>query len=83
MKYFEKCSFNFSLFLGNVVNAVHHARSINREIRMAQAMDESELYSYAKKLMVPIELLRETAKLGRLPVVNFVSTLQSLIRVQA
>ena len=40
---------------------------------MAQAMDESELYSYAKKLMVPIELLRETAKLGRLPVVNFVS----------
>lgn len=56
---------------GNVVNAVHHARCINREIRMAQAMDESELYSYAKKLMVPIELLRETAKLGRLPVVNF------------
>ena len=23
-------------FSGNVVNAVHHARSINREIRMAQ-----------------------------------------------
>lgn len=56
---------------GNVVNAVHHARMINREIRMAQAMDESELFSYAKQLQVPVDLLRQTAKLGRLPVVNF------------
>merc|ERR1719266_802197 len=56
---------------GNVVNAVHHARTINREIRLAQAMDETELYSYAKQIMVPIDLLKETAKLGRLPVVNF------------
>ena len=56
---------------GNVVNAVHHARVINREIRMAAAMDDSELFSYAKQLQVPVDLLRETAKLGRLPVVNF------------
>lgn len=56
---------------GNVVNAVHHARTINREIRLAQAMDDSELFSYAKQLQVPVDLLRETAKRGRLPVVNF------------
>lgn len=56
---------------GNVVNAVHHARVINREIRIAAAMDDSELFSYAKQLQVPVDLLRETAKLGRLPVVNF------------
>nr|ACO11684.1 Probable pyridoxine biosynthesis SNZERR [Caligus rogercresseyi] len=56
---------------GNVINAVTHARCINREIRAAQLMDESELFSYAKSLGVPIDLLRETAKLGRLPVVNF------------
>merc|ERR1712062_243914 len=56
---------------GNVVNAVHHARTINREIRLAQAMDSSELYSYAKQLQVPIDLLKEPASLGRLPVVNF------------
>ncbi len=56
---------------GNVVNAVHHARTIQREIRMAQALDPSELYSYAKQLQVPLDLLQETAKLGRLPVVNF------------
>ena len=34
-------------------------------------MDDSELFSYAKQLQVPVDLLRETAKLGRLPVVNF------------
>merc|ERR1712241_1342436 len=56
---------------GNVVNAVHHARTINREIRLAKAMDESELYDYAKELRVPLDLLKETARLGRLPVVNF------------
>merc|ERR1712083_701804 len=56
---------------GNVVNAVHHARTINREIRLAKAMDESELYDYAKELRAPLDLLKETARLGRLPVVNF------------
>lgn len=34
-------------------------------------MDTSELYSYAKQLGVSHDLLQETAKLGRLPVVNF------------
>ncbi|XP_059079601.1 pyridoxal 5'-phosphate synthase subunit SNZERR-like [Tigriopus californicus] len=56
---------------GNVVNAVHHARTINREIRLAQSMDDSELFSYAKQIQVPVDLLREAAKIGRLPVVNF------------
>ena len=57
--------------LGNVVQAVHHARTMNREIKMAQAMTSSELYGYAKQLGVSHDLLKETAKLGRLPVVNF------------
>ena len=39
---------------GDVVNAVHHARTINKQIRMAQALDESELYSYAKQLQVKV-----------------------------
>merc|ERR1712086_899461 len=34
---------------GNIVNAVHHARTINGQIRRAKAMDESELYDYAKE----------------------------------
>ena len=34
-------------------------------------MESSELYGYAKQLGVPLDLLQKTAKLGRLPVVNF------------
>lgn len=56
---------------GNVVEAVRHARAINREIKTAAAMTSSELHTYAKQLGVSYELLSQTAKLGRLPVVNF------------
>lgn len=34
-------------------------------------MDSTELYGYAKELGVSHELLKKTAELGRLPVVNF------------
>lgn len=65
--------FDHPVFLnsGNVVQAVKHARAINHQIRMAQAMDSTELYGYAKELGVSHELLKKTAELGRLPVVNF------------
>lgn len=56
---------------GDVVEAVRHARAINRQIRTAKGMDSRELYSYAKELQVSYELLKKTADLGRLPVVNF------------
>ena len=56
---------------GDVVEAVRHARAISRQIRTAQALDPTELYNYAKELQVPYDLLKKTAELGRLPVVNF------------
>ena len=56
---------------GNVVEAVRHARTIRREIAMARSLDQAELCGYAKELGVPLELLKKTAELGRLPVVNF------------
>lgn len=56
---------------GDVAEAVRHARTINKQIRIAAALDPTELYEYAKQLRVPIELLRKTAEMGRLPVVNF------------
>jgi len=56
---------------GDVAEAVRHARTINKQIKIAQALDSTELYNYAKELRVPIELLQKTAELGRLPVVNF------------
>ena len=44
---------------------------MQREIRLAQALTPAELYGYAKKLGVSVDLLQRTAELGRLPVVNF------------
>ncbi|KAJ2308090.1 Pyridoxal 5'-phosphate synthase subunit snz1 [Coemansia sp. RSA 2706] len=56
---------------GDVIQAVKHMRTMNAQVRHAQALDKMELYNYAKELGVSIELLREVVKLGRLPVVNF------------
>jgi len=56
---------------GDVVEAVRHARSVLGEIRKLQNMPEEEVMSLAKELGAPYELLLETKKLGRLPVVNF------------
>ena len=56
---------------GDVVEAVRHARSVNSEIRRLTSMDEDELFTYAKNIQAPYDLVVETAKLGRLPVVNF------------
>ena len=56
---------------GNVVEAVRHMRAIMDGIRRLQNMPEEELMAEAKALGAPYELVRETARLGRLPVVNF------------
>ena len=56
---------------GDVVEAVRHARAVNGEIRRIASMDEDELYTYAKDIRAPFHLVKETAELGRLPVVNF------------
>jgi pyridoxal 5'-phosphate synthase pdxS subunit len=56
---------------GDVIEAVRHARSVNSEIRRLTTMDEDELFTYAKNIQAPYDLVKETAELGRLPVVNF------------
>lgn len=56
---------------GNVVEAVRHARTVYGEIRRLQSMSDDELYTAAKNLQAPFELVRQVAKAGRLPVVNF------------
>ncbi len=56
---------------GDVVEAVRHARAVLREIRKLTAMDEDELFTYAKDIQAPYALVSEVAKAGRLPVVNF------------
>ena len=56
---------------GNVVEAVRHMRAVTGEIRRLQSMAKEELYTAAKELQAPYELVAECARLGRLPVVNF------------
>jgi pyridoxal 5'-phosphate synthase pdxS subunit len=56
---------------GDVVEAVRHARTVYDEIRRLKAMDEDELFTAAKHLHAPYELVRSVAESGRLPVVNF------------
>jgi len=56
---------------GDVVEAVKHMRTVTAEINRAKGMGDEELRGYAKELGVSFELLKETATLGRLPVVNF------------
>ena len=56
---------------GDVVQAVRHMRLITSQIRAVAALAEDELYEKAKRLQVPIELLREVHGTGKLPVVNF------------
>lgn len=56
---------------GDVVQAVHHLRLMNQEIRRIQNLREDELYVTAKDLQVPIDLVRYVHEHGKLPVVNF------------
>ncbi|NPA26108.1 MAG: pyridoxal 5'-phosphate synthase lyase subunit PdxS [Chloroflexi bacterium] len=56
---------------GDVVEAVRHARAVLGAIRRLQSMAEEEVYAFAKEIRAPLELVLETRRLGRLPVVNF------------
>lgn len=56
---------------GNIVEAVRHMRTINREIRRLTTLEPAELMAEAKRLAAPYHLVVEVAKSGRLPVPNF------------
>jgi pyridoxal 5'-phosphate synthase pdxS subunit len=56
---------------GNVVEAVRHLRAIFGELRRLGGLAEEELPSAAKELQAPLDLVREVAGTGRLPVVLF------------
>ena len=56
---------------GNIVEAVRHLRAVMDGIRRLQMLPEEELMTEAKNLGAPYELVREVARTGKLPVVNF------------
>jgi pyridoxal 5'-phosphate synthase pdxS subunit len=56
---------------GNVVEAVRHIRLITGELRRLRSLDETELPTAAKELQSPLDLVRDAAETGKLPVVLF------------
>ncbi|MBU0731589.1 pyridoxal 5'-phosphate synthase lyase subunit PdxS [Patescibacteria group bacterium] len=56
---------------GNIVEAVKHIKTVNEEIEILKKLDAKKVEMAANEFRVPDSLLRETKKLGRLPVVNF------------
>jgi pyridoxal 5'-phosphate synthase pdxS subunit len=56
---------------GNVVEAVRHMRTIRGDIARLKGMDKEELFTAAKELQAPYDLVAQVAQLGKLPVVLF------------
>lgn len=56
---------------GNVVEAVRHMRTINRDIASLSALGKEELMTYAKEIGAPYDLVTFVWENKKLPVVNF------------
>ena len=56
---------------GDVVQAVRHMRTMNKQIRELVGLRDDEVYEAAKQLAVPYDLAKYVHDNGRLPVVNF------------
>ena len=60
---------------GNVAEAVTHIKKVNDELRIIKSIydsgDNQDLVRIARDFKVSYDIVKETAKLGRLPVVNF------------
>ncbi|WP_046472409.1 pyridoxal 5'-phosphate synthase lyase subunit PdxS [Allosalinactinospora lopnorensis] len=56
---------------GNVVEATRHMRAIRSEIRRLGTLDETELFDAAKEVRAPYDIVKEVARLGKLPVPLF------------
>lgn len=56
---------------GNIVEAVRHIRTVNRDIRKLTTLDSAELMAEAKRLGAPYHLVQLVAQTGKLPVPQF------------
>jgi len=56
---------------GNIVEAVRHMRTIQKEMRQLTVLGREELVAESKKLQAPLELVQYAAEHGKLPVPNF------------
>ncbi|KAH8829540.1 SOR/SNZ family-domain-containing protein [Flagelloscypha sp. PMI_526] len=55
----------------NLAEAVRNQRVLSSSIRRASALTEEEVYALAKEIQAPFHLLKETARLKKLPTVTF------------
>ncbi len=60
---------------GNVAEAVTHIKKVNDELRVIKSIydsgDHQDLVKMAREFRVSYDLVEQTAKIGRMPVVNF------------
>src|SRR5580658_7441280 len=56
---------------GNIVEAVRHMRTIQKEMKQLTVLGTEELMAEAKKHQAPFELIEYVAEHGKLPVPNF------------
>jgi pyridoxal 5'-phosphate synthase pdxS subunit len=56
---------------GNIVEAVRHMRTIQKEMKQLTVLGKEELVAESKKLQAPLELVEWVAAHGKLPVPNF------------
>ena len=56
---------------GNIVEAVRHMRTIQKEMKQLTVLGKEELVAESKKLQAPLELVEHVAQHGKLPVPNF------------
>jgi pyridoxal 5'-phosphate synthase pdxS subunit len=56
---------------GNIVEAVRHMRTIQKEMRQLTVLGAEELVNASKELQAPLELVEWVAQHGKLPVPNF------------
>src|ERR687890_757671 len=56
---------------GDIVEAVRHMRRISGEIKRLTVLDDAQLATAAKEHQAPLDLVRQVAREGKLPVVLF------------
>lgn len=56
---------------GNISQTVGNVRKIMGHIRVLNNMDDDEVFTFAKKIGAPYDLVVQTKQMGRLPVVHF------------
>jgi pyridoxal 5'-phosphate synthase pdxS subunit len=56
---------------GNIVEAVRHMRTIQKEMKQLTVLGPEEMVHASKELQAPLELVEWVAQHGRLPVPNF------------